>query len=286
MWPNLQQWEAIWRTWTLIGSKTMLQYLDSTENRLGQLNRNRMFTWYESGQRLTWLLTWPAKRLVPYEMSTSFKKKKVDAPKLVSKAHSHAHAVQSKVTLLGSRVSRFVESLPRWIEVVMGPYPMPEYYFNILNANIWCHVQQLFQKRLLKADNLWKKTQRNVPRPVFALCNCLSAEAWEKRRSSSEYTPSSSEVLAADCTVRYTSLKKITHRATAFSSYNPRLCLPSSHTVLKVCMEGSFYGNVSVCSGEKYAESSTSRNEANYSHPPFDAIQASCSLYIGWIRKK
>lgn len=167
-----------------------------------------------------------------------------------------------------------------------GAISMPEYYFNILNANIWCHVQQLFQKRLLKADNLWKKTQRNVPRPVLASCNCVSAEVWEKR-SSSECTPSSSEVLAADNeAVRYTSLKKIAHRARAFSSYNPRLCLPSSHTVLKVCMEGRFYGIVSVCSGEKYAESSTSRNEANYSHPPFDAIQASWSLYIGWIRKK
>lgn len=76
------------------------------------------------------------------------------------------------------------------------------------NANIWCHVQQLFQKRLLKADNLWKKTQRNVPRPVLASCNCVSAEVWEKR-SSSEFTPSSSEVLAADNeAVRYTSLKK------------------------------------------------------------------------------
>lgn len=162
---------------------------------------------------------------------------------------------------------------------------MTEYYFNILNANIWCHVQQLFQKRLLKADNLWKKTQRNVPRPVLASCNCVSAEVWEKR-SSSEYTPSSSDVLAADKYREVHFLKKITHRATAFSSYNPRLCLPSSHTVLKVCMEGSVYGNVSVCSGEKYAESSTSRNEANYSHPPFEAIQASCWLYIGWIRKK
>lgn len=103
-------------------------------------------------------------------------------------------------------------------------------------------------------------------------CGCIQLYVWRSVREKKKEVPVNtlSAVWSPRCRqqpeVRFHF--KITYRATVISSYNPQLCLPLSYTALKVCMEQSVYGNVTVHSGKIYAERYPPRNEVNYSHPP------------------